>query len=160
MDTEIKYKETEKFTQQVIGEILEVEKQNGLTAENILEKARNKSSSLHNLFEWNDSEAGERWRLHQARMLINEVKVIIEEKEVFAFENVQVKIIGDNQTETKREYKPIVEILSDVDYRKQVIQTALDNITYWKDKYSEYSELKPIFVSIDKFKKKWQKNKV
>jgi len=66
-----------------------------------------------------------------------------------------LKMLG----ETTREYKPIMEILSKEEYRTQVIKQALENITYWKEKYSEYSELKPIFVSIDKVKKKWQSKK-
>jgi hypothetical protein len=161
MDTEIKYKETGKLNKEVIEEILDVQKEDGLTAENILERARDKENPLHDLFEWNNSQAGDSWRLHQARLLINEVKVIINQKEHYAFENIRVSIRtnNDNESETRREYKPIVEILSSEEYRKQVIQTALENITYWKDKYSEYSELNPIFLSIEKVKKRLQKKK-
>jgi hypothetical protein len=161
MDTEIQYKETEKFNKEVIREILNVQKEKGLTAENILEKAKDKKNPLHELFEWNNSQAGESWRLHQARLLINEVKVIINQKERYAFENVRVVINSskDDEQEIKREYKPIVEILSNEEYRRQIVQTALENVTYWREKYSEYSELKPIFISIDKVKEKCQKNK-
>lgn len=158
---QVAYKNTDKFTPEVISEILEVEKEKGLTAENLLDKAKNKNSPLHNFFDWDNSSAAEKWRIQQARIIINEVKIIVNSKEMYAFENVQVQVSTNNtEQETKREYKPIVEILSKDEYRKQVIQTALDNVTYWKEKYSEYSELKPIFVSIDKVKSKWQKKKL
>jgi hypothetical protein len=161
MKTEMEYKITEKINEGVIKEIVEVEKQSGLTAENLLEKAKDKCSLLHNLFEWNNSKAGEKWRLHQARVLINEVKIIINEKVMYAFENVRVSInqpLNDKEErEFKREYKQVIEIFNNKEYRKQVVQSALESISYWKEKYSEYQELNPIFVSIEEVKLKWQK---
>lgn len=167
MDTEIQYKETGKINQQVIQEILEVEKEDGLTAESLLEKAKAKESSLHDLFDWNNTEAGEKWRLHQARVLINEVKIIVGNREMYAFENIKISVSNneenqkDNQETSSRCYKPIVEILSNEEYRQQVIKSALENISYWKEKHQDFQELKPIFVSIERVKKnlnkKWQK---
>jgi hypothetical protein len=156
----MEYKITEKFTPEVIDEIIEIQKEKGLTAETILDEAKKKSSPLHNFFDWDNTTAGEKWRLQQARILINEVKIIVNSKEMYAFENVRIIVSEQSkETETTREYKPIMEILSKEEYRTQVIKQALENITYWKEKYSEYSELKPIFVSIDKVKKKWQSKK-
>jgi hypothetical protein len=154
----MEYKITEKFTPEVIDEIIEIQKDKGLTAETILDEAKKKSSPLHNFFDWDNTTAGEKWRLQQARILINEVKVIVNSKERYAFENVRITVC-DQPEETTREYKPIMEILSKEEYRKQVIKQALENATYWKEKYSEYNELKPIFVSINKVKKKWQSKK-
>ena len=163
MNTKVKYKETGKINSQVIQEILKVEKQDGLTAESLLDKAKEKESPLHDLFDWNNSEAAEKWRLHQARILINEVKIIVGNKEMYAFENVKIAVEDMNKENSSRRYKPIVEILSNEDYRKQVIQSALDSLLYWKEKHSDFVELKPIFISIDKVKKelnkKWQKEK-
>jgi hypothetical protein len=158
----IEYKTTGKFTPEVIEEIIAIQKEQGLTAETLLDEAKKKSSPLHEFFDWDDSSAGEKWRLQQARVLINEVKIIVDSKEMYAFENVRVVVSEakqDIKEESTREYKPIVEILSKEEYRNQVIQQALENISYWKEKYSEYSELKPIFVTIDKVKKKWQSKK-
>jgi hypothetical protein len=154
----MEYKITEKFTPEVIDEIIEIQKDKGLTAETILDEAKKKSSPLHNFFDWDNTTAGEKWRLQQARILINEIKVIVNSKERYAFENVRITVC-DQPEETTREYKPIMEILSKEEYRTQVIKQALENITYWKEKYSEYNELKPIFVSINKVKKKWQSKK-
>lgn len=152
---ETKYKTTDKFTEEVISEILEVKEQNGLTAENLLEVAKNKNSALHDFFDWNDTSAGEKFRIYQARCLINEVKIVVDEKEFHAFENVNVSI----NEESSREYKGFVEILNTEQYRTQIIKQALESITSWKDKYKEYSEFKPIVSSIDKVKLKWAKKK-
>lgn len=50
---------------------------NGLTAEIVLQAARRKRSELHKLFEWDDSSAAEKWRMHQARNLIRSVRVTV-----------------------------------------------------------------------------------
>lgn len=159
----IQYKNTEKFTPEVIDEILEVQKVYGLTAESLLKKASKKSSSLYEFFDWDNSSAGDKWRLHQSRLLINEVKVIVEDKELYAFENVTVSVT-DRETNpknrfTSREYFPVVEIMTNADYRKQIIQRALSEVKYWRERHSELVELKSIFCSIDEESKKWQNKK-
>lgn len=161
----IQYKNTEKFTPEVIGEVLEIKETYGLTAENLLRKASKKSSSLYEFFDWDNSSAGEKWRLGQARSLINEIKIIVEDKEMYAFENVNVCVqeaeIKSNSPNKfgNREYKTIVEIMNNEDYRAQLIQRALAEATYWKERHTELVELNPIFITIDTEKKKWQSKK-
>jgi hypothetical protein len=46
-----------------------------LTAQDVIREAANENNPLHNWFDWNDSEASEKWRMHQARMLIATVRV-------------------------------------------------------------------------------------
>jgi len=166
MKTEkIQYKNTEKFTPEVIGEVLEVKETFGLTAENLLRKASKKSSLLYEFFDWDNSSAGEKWRLQQARSLINEIKIIVEDKEIYAFENVNICISEDKSQTAKpskfgsREYKTIVEVMNNEDYRNQLIHRALAEANYWKERHAELVELNPIFVLIDSEKKKWQNKK-
>ena len=159
----IQYKNTEKFTPEVIDEVLEVQKIYGLTAESLLKKASKRSSSLYEFFDWDNSSAGDKWRLQQARTLINEIKVIVEDKEMYAFENVTVSVIdkeaNTNNKFSSREYKPIVEIMNNDGYRQQLIQRALSEAKYWKERHSELVELNPIFCSISEESKKWQDKK-
>ena len=161
----IQYKNTEKFTPEVISEVLEVKDNYGLTAENLLRKASKKSSSLYEFFDWDNSSAGEKWRLQQARSLINEIKIIVEDKEIYAFENVSVAVKESNTLTSplskfgNREYKTIVEVMDNEDYRNQLIHRALAEATYWKERHKELIELIPIFIIIDTEKKKWQNKK-
>ena len=165
MEQEVKYKITGKLTQDCIDTILKVEESKGLTAENLLETAKNPKSPLHEFFDWDDSEAANKWRLAQARILINEVKVIIENKEYYAFENVQIATTdnsgGKESTESIRVYKPVIEIMSQEELRKQVISAALRQLSYWEEQNSKYNELKPIIKTASKVRKdldkKWQK---
>jgi hypothetical protein len=152
----MKIKETKKITVEVINEIESVKKECGLTPENLLEKAKHKKNPLHDLFEWNDSLAAHRYRLQQARVLINEIKVIIEDKEYYLYENVKVEI-GDSD-DTDREYKNCFEIKDDDDLRQQMIAKAIKELAYWKEKHKFYSdELKGLFREIEKVERKYTK---
>jgi len=161
----IQYKNTEKFTPEVISEVLEVKEKYGLTAENILRKASKKSSSLYEFFDWDNSSAGEKWRLSQARQLINEIKIVVEDNEMYAFESINIAV-QDVETTGKspskfgsREYKTIVEIMNNEDYRNQLIHRALAEANYWKERHKELNELNSIFISIETENKKWQSKK-
>lgn len=154
------YKETKKLNRKVIDEICTIQKTNGLTAENVLEQAKHKDSSLHGFFDWDDKSASNQWRLQQARVLINEIKIIVGERVMYAYENVTV-ITQDGGSE--RVYKPKFEIMSNEQLRLQLVRRAFEHIKYWEEQNKMYDELKPIFVSIErtrkKLEKKWQKNK-
>jgi hypothetical protein len=45
-----------------------------ITPDTILADAKRKSSPLHKFFDWNDQKAGHKWRLEQARGLIEKVE--------------------------------------------------------------------------------------
>lgn len=153
----VKYKETEKINQNVIKEILSIEKKEGLTAETLLESAKNNKSSLHDFFEWDDTEAAEKWRLVQARNVINEVRVVVNDTEMYAFESVRVN--AKTEKKSDREYKSIVEVLSTDDYKTQLVDRAIHEIEHWKKRYEEINELSPIFDSINTTSKLWQSKK-
>lgn len=58
-------------------ELARIRKQRGgLDAESVVNAARPETSTLHPTFEWDDSVAGERYRLIQARTLIRAVQVV------------------------------------------------------------------------------------
>lgn len=136
------------------GEFLEAlaEENNGsLSAEDVLQNAH-ASSPIHDYFEWDDSEAAQRYRMVQARELLRFIEVIIErdgvQEQVRAFHNVH--IVTDKTSE--RVYAPLVRILSDDDLRHQVIEGALRELNSWKKRYKQYHELKPVFAVIDTLK--------
>ena len=62
-----------------------------LTAANVLKEATKKRHPLHNYFDWNETDAAKKWRLHQANKLIVRAKVTItphEERTVHAFVSI------------------------------------------------------------------------
>jgi len=62
----------------VVKEFAKVEKKYGkLTAETVLEQARNEKNILHDFFTWDNTAAAEKWRKEEARKLINSIEVRI-----------------------------------------------------------------------------------
>lgn len=152
----MEYKKTEKITKEILKEILRIKGKTGLTAESIVMEAKKKNNPLHNFFEWDDDTAGEKWRLQQARVLINEVKIIIEDKEYYAFENVRISI-GD--VDGNREYVSRDEILTNEDLRQQIIEKALNYLKYWKQQYENYIEFKVVVNAIKETESKIKSKK-
>lgn len=60
-----------------IGALCEERKR--VTPRALLDRAASESSPLHSFFEWDDSVAGKKWRLEQARELIASVEIIVVE---------------------------------------------------------------------------------
>ena len=134
------------------GEYLEAlaEEQGKITPDIVVDDARNENSPLHDFFEW-DLEIAARghWK-QQARNLIGSINVIVK--------------VEDRQIETRawchvfvtehqeQNYQPIIRVMSDVDMRKQMLETAIRELDTWRKKYEQYKELSPIFETIAQIK--------
>jgi hypothetical protein len=69
--------------QKVAERLLELERDNGrLAPADVVEAARDPESPLHSHFNWDDSDAAEKYRLMQARTLIRTVKLEITVRDV------------------------------------------------------------------------------
>jgi hypothetical protein len=117
-----KYKVGGVITPSVIKEIVSVQKSQGLTPYNLVAKARDKQSSLHNLFEWNDTEAGKKYRLFQATSIINYIEVEVKGDLFPRYESVTIVNGGGK---LKREYYDNKQIISNENLRKQMDNLAL-----------------------------------
>jgi len=126
-----------------------------LDAKNVVETAKDKSSPLHDYFEWDTSKAAENFRVYQARLLINHITVIVKyngsQRETKAFFSVNSTPDGEKMNKT---YVTINRVLGEPELRSQVIKTALSEAEYWKSKYTQYVELGKIFNAIEQTKKK------
>jgi hypothetical protein len=70
------------------AELKKLEKNGKLTPFDVIEAARDKTSPLHEYFEWNDTEAARLYRIEQARGLIRTVKIEVVYEET-TFRTVQ-----------------------------------------------------------------------
>ena len=134
-------------------------KYNGqLNPKDVVREASNPKSPLHNWFDWDDNEASEKWRLHQARMLITTIKVNVvfngNAKSYRKYLNVNV---GD---EKGRFYVPTTIAIKNPDMKSQILQKAVNEIIYWEKCYSDYKELEDVFLGIRKTKKRLKKMKI
>ena len=124
-----------------------------ITPPEIVRAASPHKSPLHDYFEWDDSAAGELYRVHQARELLGHIiEVVIdaqtqEEREIKAFYNV---VLPDNKTV----YVTAKTVANDVYFRDQIIEKALREVKGWQERYKEYKELGLIFGAIKETQKR------
>lgn len=137
---------------------LEMKYNGRLTPKDIVREAASINSPIHNWFDWSDDSAGEKWRMHQARMLLNSIKVKIMyekgAKEYRQYLNVNVK---QNGKKSQRYYVNIDEVRQVPDMKQQILQRALSEAAYWKRTYQDYMELENIFNAIIRTEKKLKK---
>lgn len=114
-----------------------------VTPEEVLEQARNNvDSELHKCFEWDDSKAAEKFRLSQARQIIQFLVVKPEKKE-----EPQIRVFQIT-TETNN-YQPIRMFLEQPDEYKALLQRAKNELSALKTRYKTLSELEKVFEAID-----------
>lgn len=117
----------------------ELAKKNGneLTPKNVVDAARSKESVLHKAFEWDDKVAGDKYRLMQARVLINNVRVVIEGEKKQAFFNARVEIKG----KAVQKYFPVERVKDDESIRLAILKDLVREIRHLQDKYKSVSQL-------------------
>ena len=113
-----------------------------LSPADIVQESISVSSVLHNCFEWQDDIAAQKYRERQAQDLIRNIVVeAVADKEVNPPIRAFVSIQGD--------YKPIQEVVTVKDRRKELLQNALKELQSFKTKYSQLYELSELFEAID-----------
>ena len=114
-------------------------------AKAIVEAARPKRSQLHKAFEWDDGKAAEKYRLTQARQLVNHFELVFEDGHTApAFVSVSV---GDKGSR-RRGYMGAEEAMNDGDLRIQVLKQALTQLLALETRYKALVELAGIFDAV------------
>lgn len=131
----------------LVGKELEVlANENNLTPEAVLNIAKDENSSLHNLFEWNDEIAAEKYRLSQARQIIQQIVVVNNHP------NAEAREIRAFVTESKNNghYQLITTVIEDPITYEVLLKRAKLELQAFKDKYKSIVEFKELFSEIDK----------
>lgn len=112
-----------------------------LSAEMIVQEAKDPKSIFHPIFEWDDTKAAYGYRIQQARILLNNLKInIISDGESTEISVYEITCFKDG-------YKSITTLTSDdVEYIKQSIIKAMEE---WKKKLKLYKEFKKTIELID-----------
>ena len=136
-----------------------------ITPEIVLADAKRKGSPLHAFFTWEDGKAAEKYRLHEASMLIRRIKVTYHHSDnqsikVRAFVNVVEP--DDDATEEELEdaamngrqrgiYVGFAEALKVDSYRDQIVRQCQRDVETFRGKYSAISEASRIIDAMDHF---------
>lgn len=140
---------------QIYGRCIEeIEEKRGGTVKpvDVVNAARDSDSPLHDYFEWDDELAGAKYRIYQARQLLNHLTVVVKtnggERVQKAYLNVS--LITEDSVEPI--YVTVERALTDKEFRKQTLAKAIAEAKYWQQKYKEYTELSEIFAAIERAK--------
>lgn len=150
----------------VVGRTLErLEAQNGYVDKvSFLEVSRPVDSATHDLFEWDDSVAAEKYRLGQSSSIIRDLSIeVIEcpptERQIqFNTEEVEKPPVtgqirsayvncGDSRLSSVR-YTNIGRAMSDEDKRNNVLKHALEELRIFQRKYITCCEFAGVFSEI------------
>lgn len=134
---------------EVVGREFElIEKEEGeLSPESIVERATDKSSALHPLFEWNDKIAAHTYRIEQARIIVHNLVIIEEKPEVE--EIVYRAFVNVNEPGKKGRFINIKDAIESEESREVLLRTAISELISFKRKYQKLAELTKVFISID-----------
>lgn len=114
-----------------------------ITPANVLELARDEDTELHGAFEWDDSVAAEKYRLGQARHLI---QCIVVRQDDDKKENVQRVFQISSERST---YQPIRYFLENKDEHTRLFERAKSELHAFQRRYEKLAELEEVFNAIN-----------
>lgn len=127
---------------QTAGEELErIYKRDGIiTPEKVLEDNTEAGTPLHDCFEWDDTTAAHKYRVKQAKEIIQTIVSVPDSAPqlppVRAFVSVS------------RDFHPIKTVLDDKEMKESLLLCAVSELKAFERKYSTLSELAGVFEAI------------
>lgn len=138
---------------QVVGKEFErIEKRDGcLKPPAIVDEARPETAPLHPHFTWDDQKAAELFRQDEARTLIRSVVLLTVEGEETPPSRAFVSVNSSPREETFEGsgYISVVRAMGDDQYREQVLKSALQELSAFRDRYKHLRELAVVIQAID-----------
>jgi hypothetical protein len=126
-----------------------------LTPEMVLDFASDETTTLHALFEWDDSEAAYLYRLDQAREVIRLCISVIPGTETV----VRAFVSLSTDRSAGGGYRSIEAVLSNTERYAVMLQDALAELRLFERKYKHLRELSSLWPIISKIKTPPRKDK-
>lgn len=146
---------TDVRTETLRSELLKIaEKFDGcLLPARIVEAAENPASPLHDEFDWDDSTAGQKFRLAQASMLVRRIKLSIVTVDR-DHTPTQVTVRQFESRPSKRNpdggYETIDDIMSDEAKRTELLERVMNDLKAYRKRYGRLTSLSKVWAAIDK----------
>lgn len=121
-----------------------------LKPEDVVEKARDPKSAMHDSFVWDDTRAAELYRIEQARGLLQITVEMLSENSDHPT-RVFVSLSNDR---TRGGYRSMVEVLSDKELRARLLRDALDEMQRFEQRYHDLKELAAVFAAVRRVRAK------
>jgi len=159
-----------KTSADVVGKVLtEIEERDGeVTSRTFLEYSRPEDSETHDMFEWDDSIAAEKYRLVQSGKIINQLQVELVRVGDSAPRQLNIEVerqepaqrvnafvnVAPRGTRMTASFNNFVSAMSDEEKSIQVLKNALADLKALEEKYRMYEELADVFAAIHEFEDK------
>lgn len=121
----------------------------------VVDAARDEKSPLHGAFEWDDTEAAQKYRLLQAQSLIRSFKVEIERNgqtlTVPVFVGVSTDRTGDK---ADNPYRMLEQVVEKPDLMAVAVRDAIDQLEALRKRYAHLQELADVWAAVDKHAKR------
>lgn len=116
----------------------------------VVRHAADEASPLHDEFEWRDDEAAAKYRIVQARQLLNSLVVIRKENPTSAVRFLSVVTKQrESEDQPSQVYHRTEDVLRDPDLRQQLLERAKREAKTFRIKYQHLQELAEVFRTID-----------
>ena len=117
-----------------------------LKPEDVIMEARPSGARLHDEFEWNDGKAAHKYRMEQARELI---QVCVE---YYPQTEKMTRVFVSLSTDRRKGggYRDMRVVLGNREYREQMLQDALEEMQRFRVKYAVLKELASVFSAMSK----------
>lgn len=120
--------------------------------QDIVKDAANPQSPYHKFFEWDDTKAGPKFRLQQARQLLQNLRVIYHDTEgnsVSVRKYIRCQLSTPADHELKSGYVPRGKVLRTANLREQVVVMARQVLESFKTRFRQFSEIELVYPHID-----------
>jgi len=101
-----------------------------ISAKQLLDTAKSIRSPLHKYFDWDDTKAAEKWRLHQSRQMLSSIVVTVNCDNIPKEQRCFVNVVNDSKENV---YVPVLTAINKPDYLQQLIKEAQMYINHFND---------------------------
>ena len=115
------------------------------TPEQVVELAKDETTQLHGLFEWDDTEAARKYRIHQAGTIIRALVYVPDKTEE---EKPVQKFRAIVKNEVKNHYSEITVVAKNYDQYNRLLEEAKRDAAKFMEKYKALAEFEEVFAAM------------
>lgn len=120
------------------------EKNGSVTPSDVVNASREEGTPLHDLFEWDDSIAAEKYRETQARFIIRNIQRVEENEKISPVRSF---------VHVEKNYVPLSVALSSEEMKATLFQNALADFEIFRAKYHNLVAFAEVFAAFDAIEK-------
>lgn len=137
---------------QIVGETVEriTEQEGRCEPGRLVDVARDETNPIHPLFTWDNDDAAEKWRTHEARKIIGALTVTVKvrDQDITAPAFISVGHVIATQDEGEG-YRPVSVVTADEQFAQEAIHEAMMRLRALKRRYEAIEALAPVWKALE-----------